>query len=475
MKTHRLVPALVIGGILAAGAGAGQVPTASHVPKDSDIRRILASRIDKYRQSVGIVVGVIEPKGRRIVAYGALDQGNAQPLNGDTVFEIGSITKVFTSLLLADMVQRGEVALDDPVGKYLPAEVKVPQRNGRQITLQDLATHTSGLPEDPSNINPRDPANPLADYSADRLYAFLSSYTLERDIGSRYEYSNLGAALLGQALARHAGMDYEALVEARISKPLGMSRTRLAVNEEMVPRLAVGHSYMLERLPNWDMTAFAPSGGLKSTASDLLALLSAALGLTDTPLNVAMAVMLNVRRPAGDPTRQTALGWDVLVLAPGYEFIFKDGATGGYRSFIGWDRSTRTGVVVLTNAAATAGIADIGMHLLNPEIPLEKAKALSPPKHRVSITVDPKVIDGYVGQYRFSKDDTLTVTRDGDRLFEQRSGELKSEIYPESRRDYFSRLFDEQVTFQVDGRGLATALIYTQNGIARRAQRVGAH
>lgn len=154
MRVHRLVPALAIGGILVAGTGAGQVPTASLVPKDSDIRQILVNRIDKYRQSVGIVVGVIEPKGRRIVAYGALDQGNAQPLDGSTVFEIGSITKVFTSLLLADMVQRGELALDDPVAKYLPAEVKVPERGGRQMTLGDLAAHTSGLPENPSNINP---------------------------------------------------------------------------------------------------------------------------------------------------------------------------------------------------------------------------------------------------------------------------------------------------------------------------------
>jgi CubicO group peptidase (beta-lactamase class C family) len=167
-------------------------------------------RIDKYQQSVGIVVGVIEPKGRRIVAYGALDQGNPQPLNGDTVFEIGSITKVFTALLLADMAQRGELALNDPVAKYLPPEVKVPERAGRQITLLDLATHTSGLPGDPSNISPQDPANPVADYSVELLYAFLSNYTLTRDIGSRYEYSNLGTSVLGQVVAHHSGMDYDA-------------------------------------------------------------------------------------------------------------------------------------------------------------------------------------------------------------------------------------------------------------------------
>ena len=178
------------------GTCAGHPPTTSLAPTDSDIRQILVDRIDKYQQSVGIVVGVIGPNGRRIVAYGKLDQGSLQPLNGDTIFEIGSITKVFTSLLLADMAQRGELALDDPIAKYLPTGVKLPER-GRQITFQALATHTSGLPADPPDLSSRDPANPLADYSVEQLYAFLSNYALTHDVGSRYEYSNLGAALFG--------------------------------------------------------------------------------------------------------------------------------------------------------------------------------------------------------------------------------------------------------------------------------------
>src|SRR6185437_13514122 len=135
------------------------------VPNDSEIRNILIERIDKDHQSVGIVVGVIDATGQRIIAYGNLDKGDNRPLNGDTVFEIGSVTKVFTSLLLADMVQRGEVALTDPVAKYLPPQVKVPERGGKKITLVDLATHTSGLPRLPTNLKPRDPNNPYADYS----------------------------------------------------------------------------------------------------------------------------------------------------------------------------------------------------------------------------------------------------------------------------------------------------------------------
>ena len=197
----------------------------SPIPSDAAIRQILVDRIDVQKQSVGIVVGVIEPSGRRVVAYGRASRNDARPLNGDTLFEIGSITKVFTSLLLADAVERGEVALTDPVGKFLPAKVRMPERGGRAITLQDLATHTSGLPRLPTNMAPKDPSNPYADYTFENLYAFLSDYQLTRDIGSQYEYSNLGGGLLGHALtlAAHA-TDYEALVRARVTTPLGMPR-----------------------------------------------------------------------------------------------------------------------------------------------------------------------------------------------------------------------------------------------------------
>ena len=148
---------------------------------------MLAERVDKYRQSVGIVVGIIDPQGRRIVSYGTLDQGDPRPVTGDTVFEIGSITKVFTSLILADMVGRGEVALNDPVAKYLPPGVKVPERKGRQITLVDLATHMSGLPREASNFEP-DLADWAAGYSEASLYEFLGAHQLTEDIGASNEY-----------------------------------------------------------------------------------------------------------------------------------------------------------------------------------------------------------------------------------------------------------------------------------------------
>ena len=210
-----------------------------------EIREMLVKRIDQQKQAAGIVVGVIEPNGRRVVVYGNLAKSDPRPVDGDTIFEIGSISKVFTSLLLADMVKRKEVTLDDPAAKYLPEHVRMPERSGRAITLLDLSTHSSGLPRVPGNLNPKDPNNPYADYSVDDLYEFLSGYTLPRDPGSEVEYSNLGGGLLGHILAHRAGTDYETLVRVRITEPLGMPDTGIALSSSMKHRMATGHNAML--------------------------------------------------------------------------------------------------------------------------------------------------------------------------------------------------------------------------------------
>jgi len=175
------------------------VPAAA-VPSDDEILEILRERVGGHADRIGIVVGVIEPDGRRIVAYGSAGADAARPLDGDTLFEIGSITKVFTALLLADMASNGELDLDDPVENLLPRGVDVPERGGRSITLRELAMHHSGLPRLPTNMHPAEPDNPFADYTIEQLYAFLSEYELPRDIGARYEYSNVGFGLLPATL-----------------------------------------------------------------------------------------------------------------------------------------------------------------------------------------------------------------------------------------------------------------------------------
>ncbi|MGA2609455.1 MAG: serine hydrolase [Terriglobia bacterium] len=453
--------------IVSAASVWAQAPPNSPVPPDSEIRKILVERIDTYHQGVGIVVGVVEPQGRRVVAYGSLDKGDPRPLNGDTIFEIGSTTKVFTSLVLADMVQRGEVALADPVAKYLPAEAKVPERGGRAITLVDLSTHTSGLPRMPSNFRPKDPANPYADYTVDQLYQFLSSYQLTRDIGSQFEYSNLGGGLLGQALAHRGGVDYEALVRSRITGPLGMNSTGITLSPEMKARLALGHNDKLVTVPNWDLPALAGAGALRSSVNDMLTFLAANLGYVKSPLAPAMAAMLSVRRPTGAPGGgEIGLGW--LITKPSEdEIVWHNGGTGGYRSFIGYDAKSRVGVVVLSNTFTGSGVDDIGMHLLDSHVPL-----LPAPKEHKEITVDPKIFEGYVGQYQLAPNFILTVTREGDQLFTQATGQSKVQVFPESQRDFFLKVVDAQITFETDANGRATSLTLHQNGANMPAKRI---
>jgi len=452
-------------------APAAAQPPAASVPPDSEIRNILIQRIDDFRQSVGMVVGMIGPEGRKVVSYGALEIGDPRVLNGDTIFEIGSVTKVFTSLILSDMVERGEVALTDPVSKYLPAGVRVPQRNGRRITLQDLATHTSGLPRMPGNFKPKDAANPYADYSVAQLYEFLSSYELPRDIGSQYEYSNIGGGLLGHVLALRAGTDYEALVRTRITRPLDMKSTGITLSPEMKARLAVGHDGKMNPAANWDLPTLAGAGALRSTANDLLTFLAANLGYTKTPLAPAMAAMLNVRRPSGNPGLEVALAWHISTGDDGI-IVWHNGGTGGYRSFIGYNPKTRLGVVVLSNAETPTGVDDIGVHLLNPKAPLLGAAAFRPPKERKEITVDPKLLAKYVGKYQLAPNFILAITLEGNHLFAQATGQPKVELFAEAEKEFFLKVVDAQITFETDAAGTANQLVLHQMGHNAPAKRI---
>ncbi len=449
---------VLVGPAHAAGVGVS--------PSDSEIRQILVKRIDKEKQGVGIVVGVIDAKGRRVVSYGSLEKGDKRPLDGDTLFEIGSITKVFTALLLADMVQRGEVKLDDPISKYVPTSAKIPQRDGREITLVDLATHTSGLPRMPSNFTPKDPANPYIDYTEEQLYTFLSSYELPREIGVKFVYSNLGFGLLGQGLAHRNGTDYETLVETRICEPLDMRSTRITLTPEMEQRFAAGHSSDLVTVSRWDIPSLAGAGALRSSANDMLKFLAAAMSYSHTRLAPAFKTMLSVKRPTGGPFIDIGLGWTIDTRGGG-EIIWKNGGTGGYRTFMGYAPRTGVGIVALSNTSTNAGPDDIGLHLLDARFPLEVPEG-SPQE----ITASANVLDGYVGHYKLGEASVFTITREGDQLYAVLTGQTRAAIYPKGEREFFYKIVDAQISFQADAQGQATALVLHQNGRDQTANRI---
>lgn len=415
---------------------------AQGLPPDSAVRRIVTERLasSPFR---GIVVGLLDASGtRRVVAVG---------VPADRVFEIGSITKVFTSSILAGMVGDGSVALDDPVAKLLPPSMHVPARNGRQITLVDLATQSSGLPRLPSNMAPRDQTNPYADYTVDQLYAFLSGYELPRDPGETYEYSNLGVGLLGHALALKAGMSYEDLVKRRVLTPLGMRETAITLSPALRARLAPGHDNEGNVVANWDLPTLAGAGALRSTVGDMLTFLAANLDTSANPLARALRQTHRSRRPAGSATMTIGLGWHILARPGGPSIVWHNGGTGGYRSFAGFDEARRVGVVVLTNA--NIGADDIGFHLLDETFPLQ-----TPPKARTAVAVDSLILQRYVGEYELVPTFHIVVTREGAGLFAQATGQPRFPIFAESETEFFYKVVDAQISFSGDG------MVLHQNG-----------
>jgi CubicO group peptidase (beta-lactamase class C family) len=336
---------------LALPLGAQTLPTRLATPKE--IRDMLVQRIDVQHKAGAIVVGVVTKHGQEIISYGKFDSADPRVPDGETIFEIGSVTKVFTALLLSDMALRGEVNLNDPVSKYLPATVNAPTRNGKPITLLDLATHYSGLPRMPNGYNP--------EYSVEQMYDFLSHYTLTRDPGAKYEYSNFGAGLLGQLLAVRAGTDYETLLRDRITEPLGMKHTAMQLTPEMKADLISGFGSSGIKAPSIEVSAMKGAGAIRSNASDMLIFLAANMGLIQTRLQPAMKKMLSVHR-AVSPGVQIAMGWHI-----DNGIVCHNGGTFGYHAYVGFEPRRKVGVVVLSNS--TEFTDDLGRRVL--EYPME--------------------------------------------------------------------------------------------------------
>ena len=358
---------------------------------------------------------------------GRLDNGTDQEMNGDTVFAICSVTKTFTGLLLQDMVERGEMKLDDPVAKYLPQSVRMPTRNGKEITLRQLATHSSGLPKWPDDLNPDLADHPYDDYPAEKFYADLSGYKLTREPGAKFEYSSVGMGLLGHVIALRAATNYESLVVDRICRPLKMDSTRITLPPGLKSRNATGHNdlgyavYQVAGCPgsdqgpgvwtndpkkaepimpfnrDWRHEAMVGYGELHSTVNDLLKYLSANLGLTPSNLTSLMekthAVHFHLTRDIG-----VGLAWFITPGLQGTKIISHVGDTLGFSSFVGFDKTRRRGVVILINSYDVADACAAGISLLESEWQSDRPKETA---------LDNKIYESYLGQYHLSPDFAL--------------------------------------------------------------------
>jgi CubicO group peptidase (beta-lactamase class C family) len=345
----------VFGAVLGALAAIAVVtPAPSWAADDRSAIDELVKPFLKDKPYLGLVVGVTRPGGHEVIGYGRVTlDGKPQTPAADTLFEIGSATKIFTGTLLAEAVAAGRVRLDDPVQKYLPGGLTVPRRDDRDITLLHLATHTSSLPVQPPLILLKDLANPYGEFDQGRLKRALADIKLARPIGSKFEYSNLGVGLLGHALA-HAGKaaSYEELLVGRLAGPLGLADTRCTLSAGQKKRLAPPQNRGGKPTSPWTFASLEACGGLRSTAHDLLAFTDAALGRPKTPLAAAFRMAHEPWRETGDKGEFVGLCWIRQEHAGGGEHthLWHNGGTGGYRSFLALVPETGVGVVLLSNS-----------------------------------------------------------------------------------------------------------------------------
>jgi len=313
----------------------------------------------------GLVIGIIDESGNHVFSAGRLSKKNLRKPDADTVFEIGSVTKTFTSLLALDMERRGELKLSDPISKYLPAGTPVPKFAGKEITILNLAAQDSGLPFNPDNFDREDFPDSYNRYSEKLLHEFLATFKLTNAPGTRFQYSNTGMALLGHFMERITDESFGELVRKRIAGPLKMNDTRAELTADMSARMAQGHDKDGKPHPNLALQIFGGAGNLKSTTKDLLEYVAAQVGLGETKFSPLMK-RTHQQLHAGDPGfGNTAMPWvDQRVYQPaGSRLIGHAGGTGGFSSFVGLDLRQKRGIVVLSSDRSVVA-APIGWTIL---------------------------------------------------------------------------------------------------------------
>ena len=436
------------------------------VAQDPNAKEALQATFSQWavqHRLVGVVAGRTLGGITSIITAGTRHFNGSDAMTDSTLFEIGSITKAFTGTLLAEMVLRREVALSDPVAKYLPGWT-IPNYKGQVITLLDLATHTSGLPSLPDSLTPANPLDPYADFTEARLIAYLARYQLLRAPATQYEYSNMGMALLGRALAERARLPYEVLLRERILTPLGMADTRIDLTADDMGRAAAGHNDQLLPTPDWHLPAFLAAGALHSTVPDLLRFANAVLDTTRGPLAKAIAFAIVPRRKY-NTTDSVGLAWHHAHI-DGADVVWHNGGTGGYRSFLGVAIATGRAIVVLANA--NVSMDDVAISLLRGQPPL------APPSTDplVEIALPAASLTRFVGRYEFAPTFAIDITQDPTGLWAEATGQSKLPIYPSAPATFFFRAVKAALQFEVNGEGAVIGVVLRQDGNSAPARKV---
>jgi len=456
---HRATPLCLLALLAFVG------PAAAEEEPAPTLQARIAAQVQPYVEAgelMGVVVGVADGKGRQVFGFGRLDADRPGPPDGDTVYEIGSISKVFTGVLLASLIEDGTLTLDQPVAGLLPASAKLKPFEAGPLTLRGLTTHSSGLPRMPANFHPANPRDPYADYTAEQLYASLNNHDRRKAPGKAHAYSNLGAGLLGHLLTLKTRKSYEALLAERITKPLGMTSTSLALSDAMQKRLAPPHDAGNTPNTNWDLGILAGAGGIRSTVSDMLRFAAADLADGERPVDAALARARkqHFRAPGGG--QAMGMGWH---LAGGAHW--HNGQTGGYHSMLVVDRKRGFVVVMLSNTAIGTidGIANkIGQILIG--------KDVKPPEIAKAVAVDAKVLADYVGRYELMPTFILTVTVAAGKLRVQATGQPQIPTIAKSDTTFFNASAKAEFTFERGDDGKVARLVLRQHGQTHAAKRL---
>lgn len=420
-------------------------------PTDAEIRELAASHVDA--NGVGMVIGIVDSNGRRIVSHGMSRARGGRPVSGESVFQLGSATKPITTLLLSDMVVRGEVAFDDPISLYVPDSVALPDAVG-QITLRQLASHMSGLPSMPDNFDLRGDPDPYASYTVSELWSYMSSYRLPSSAGSQYLYSNLGVSLLGRLLAAHLGDTYETAVRRRVLDPLGMSSTTITLDTDLMARAVDGHGPYRNPVRTWEMATLQASGSLRSTAEDMLLILEAYLGYRETPLEPAIEAQLN-------GAAEGPLSWGTLE-----DGTFRHaGGKAGYRSGVAFNRRTGIGAVVLANIRTFESIPiQIATHLVA-GTPLP-APSVAPGQKSVT-PITSEELEMYEGTYALPNGGEIEVVSNGTHLLARYENQSIWEFAPTGRDGFFLVSGNDDLVFDRSEEGTVRGLTRYGDGRGR--------
>lgn len=433
----------------------------------------LADKVDRlaapYVESktvVGMTIGVIQGENKVVRGYGELSVKDSKVPDGKTIYEIGSISKVFTGILLADAMVEGRVSLVTPADELLPDSVKMPRREeSSPIRLWHLSTHTSGLPRLPDNLAPADPENPYADYNGQQLAQFLQKFQPRKRPGEEMSYSNLGAGLLGELLASQQKTDYGSLLEQEIAQPLKMADTRVALDQSQKQRLATPHVAGGTVSRNWDFLKLAGAGGVRSDADDMLKFAEAQLHPPKNDLGTAINIAWQVhQQPIGENDFAMGLGWHV---ARDGATRWHNGQTGGYHAAIFVNRKVDAAVVILANTA-THDIDTLAEQIMR----MLAGSSEQPRKFAEVLEVSPEKMKRYVGKYQIVPGAVFTVTVKDDQLLVGLTGQPTFRVFPRSETEWYYKVVEATLTFQVDKSGKCNSVVLHQNGIKQTAKRI---